>query len=197
MMIINPYRFGGVAPPSGFTWDPSAKGPDIILSDGNLAAEKVATGYRSVYGTVSKTSGKWQFEVEHVATLAANGPIVGLADKSNQSAVFDNQIGLTGGISTQQSLGWRVSGHIYKDLTGDRGLSAVGTASSLGDIIGITLDLTLGTPQFAAYKNGTLLGIVSLPSSVTWFPATSVRTSGKVKLKTTLVYPVSGFTQWA
>jgi hypothetical protein len=70
--------------------------------------------------------------------------------------------------------------------------------SAVNDIITITLDLTLGTPEANFYLNGSLMGsAVTLPTGKTWFPVGGLRTGSKIKLiPASLTYPQSGFSDW-
>ena len=45
------------------TWNPSDKGTNITLSNGNLTVAKGNAGWESVRATIGVSSGKWYWEV--------------------------------------------------------------------------------------------------------------------------------------
>lgn len=45
------------------TWNPADKAALVTLSNGNLTAESSTTNWRSARSTISKTSGKWYWEI--------------------------------------------------------------------------------------------------------------------------------------
>lgn len=56
------------------TWNPSDKHADITLSNGDLTAAHGGGGFKSARATVSKSSGKWYFEI---TVNSATSPILG------------------------------------------------------------------------------------------------------------------------
>ena len=46
------------------TWNPSDKGANVVLSNGNLTLGKNAGNYQSARATISKAGGKWYWEVD-------------------------------------------------------------------------------------------------------------------------------------
>lgn len=168
------------------TWNPSDKDADVTLSGGNLIASGTNVG--GVRATISKTSGKWTWEVTLTST----------------SGVFDVFLGIaTSTYNLNTNLGAAVTGW---SLVQDDGayfnngfvdiLSAYTTTA--GDIITIALDMDAGTLTF--YKNGTLLGGGALFTGITGtiFPALSIQFD-TVTLTTnfgpTLTYPVAGYNE--
>ena len=189
---------GGGAPlPIGTTWDGSLMGSGITLSSGDMIATKAAAGWASVYGTTGKASGKWQVEYVYLTGAGTNRPMAGLADKTNASNVLATYIG-NPSASVQESLGyWGNLGRLYFNLSGIGTGDPTGTATNINDIVTVTLDLTLGTPQAQIYRNGTLVHTRTLPSGKTWFPACSLQGGGSVQLRVTgLTHPQAGFVDW-
>lgn len=88
----HPVPGGYTAWDASATWNPSDKDSSITLSAGNLRASgTVASSWRSARGTVSKSTGKWYFEVTcRVVTAPNNGFIVGVA---NATQALNNYAG--------------------------------------------------------------------------------------------------------
>ena len=196
MMVGQRRRASGPAPPVT-TWDAATKGAAITLSAANMQAEKATTGFQSVYGTVGKSTGKWQFEIKHLAVVGVNGPIFGIGDKANTANMLSSHPGRT--VDTVfESIGWAVGATMHRRLTATTSAAAFGTSSALNDIITVTLDLTLGTPEAKFYLNGSLMSsAVTLPTGKTWYPIVGLRSGGKVGLTpAALVHPQSGFSDW-
>lgn len=82
--------------PSGFTawdaalaWDPANKDASITLSNGNLTATGgVISAWRSVRGTVGKTTGKWYFELSVDIVDANDGWMGGIENGSGTLTSF-------------------------------------------------------------------------------------------------------------
>lgn len=185
------------APAAVTRWDSSAKGANITLSDSDrVALRSGGTGWQTVYGTTGKSSGKWQFEVVFLAGTLSNRPFASLADKINLANLLNSYTG-NADATVAESLGYWGHARIYYNLsTGSNFLSVA--ASAINDIITVTLDLTLGTPEAKFYKNGALLGVVILPTGKTWYPASSLQGSGTSTrlVASGLTYSQSGFTDW-
>jgi len=99
--------------PSGFTawsssltWNPSAKGANIVLTDGNLTATDGASGWQSVLGSVGYTTGKYYFEVTF-ATWSGDGDLI--TGIGNASTTLSNYVG-----SSTNSAGWQGIGSGYE-----------------------------------------------------------------------------------
>lgn len=69
------------------TWNPSDKDASITLSGGNLTATGTVNAWRGVRGTVSHTTGKWQFEIKVKLNDGVGFQMVGVG---NASAVLNN-----------------------------------------------------------------------------------------------------------
>ena len=130
--------------PSGVTWDPADKG-SATLSNGNLTALRTgaAAGFANVRSTVSKTTGKWYFEVQ-IDIEAGFMPGVGI---TSQSVSGDGEFG--GGT---QGYELRVNGTRYVNTTATGGWSAAFVAN---DVMMVAFDMGAGHIWWG--KNGTWL----------------------------------------
>lgn len=184
-------------PPVPTTWDATAKGANVVLSSGDLVATKSGGGWQTTFGTVGKSSGKWQFEIVFVAGSSTNRPFASLSDKTNIANLMTTYTG-NPGATTLESMGYWGNGTFYWNLT--TGTSPTGVAvpgTSVTNVITVTLDLTQVTPEAQFYLNGSLQRTQSLPSGKTWYPATSLQGGGSVRLvPSSLTHPQSGFTDW-
>jgi hypothetical protein len=137
------------------TWNPADKSASLILSSGDLTA----LGAESVRSTISKTSGKWYWEL----TVLSLGYLAGLADSS---FIVTNYIG----ISTN-SIGWENGGAVY--ISGSLGTSV--SAYTAGDVLGFASDIGAGT--IAIYLNNALQTTVTHGLTGNLFAAVSAATS--------------------
>lgn len=185
---------GFISIPGGI-WDSSAKGANIVLSNGNMDATGGIGAFQTVYGTSGKASGKWQFEIIHISGISTARAIAGLADKTNSANLLATYCG-NNGATVKESIGYWGNGTLYRNLTAGATNSAV-TATAVNDVITIALDADLLTAKF--YLNGVLKETTTLPSGKIWFPAASVNGSTcTARLRTnTLAYPVVGHSDWA
>lgn len=172
-------------------------GSGISLSASDMIATKSATGLTSVYGTNGKSAGKWQIEYVYLGGAAANSPLAGLADKTNAANVLATYIGNSGS-TVHESLGyWGNFGRLYYNLSGIGTGDPAGASTNVNDVITVTLDLSLVTPEAKFYRNGALIHTRTLPSGKTWFPAASVQGWGSVQIRpSSLAHPQSGFSDW-
>lgn len=118
------------------TWNQTGLGSCATLSGGNLTVA-FTTSVCSALSTVSKTSGKWYWEL--LVNTAAGGPINGIA---NSSFVTTSWPG-----GDANSWGYYTSGNKYTNASA----SAYGATYAVGDYIGIAMDMTGGNVVF--YKN--------------------------------------------
>lgn len=182
-------------PPAGSTWDPAAKGAAIALSNGNLTAAGSSSGvFNTVYGTLGKSSGKWQYEIVIDGGTAAERPLASMADKTNVANLLGTYTG-NSGATVKESLGYWGNGFFYRNLTAGASNNAV-TATAINDVVTIALDVAANAAYW--YLNGVLKRTETLPAGKTWYPAASCNGgASKVTLRTgSLTYPVSGFTDW-
>jgi len=132
------------------TFDPLHKGVSVSLSGSNLTA---SIGDGSVRSTISKSSGKWYWEYLIVACNPTN----------NTSNIY--ALGICNSISNMNVMigafadGWAyVAGNIVPNPAKLNGVaSAYGSLFNAGDIIGVALDMDVGTIQF--YWNGASQGV--------------------------------------
>lgn len=79
-------RGSGVVPPPAptyATWNTADKGASIVLSGGDLAVTNSTGGaWNSVRGTIGKSSGKWQFEVEITGGGSTVAVLIGVGTAS-------------------------------------------------------------------------------------------------------------------
>jgi hypothetical protein len=131
------------APYVGFmSWDPSALGTGWALSNGNLTATGTANNNTSIRAMPSRSSGKHYWEVTWVSRSNSNwSAMIGISDGTNNLA---------------QYLGQGSGGWAYYSLTGHKysngGSTAYGASYTVGDVIGVALDIGAGKLWFA--KNG-------------------------------------------
>ncbi|MFK2904584.1 hypothetical protein ISP17_11460 [Dyella ginsengisoli] len=191
------------AGPTAVTWNPSDKGPDIVLSSGNLAAAPSGsyTTHEAVRATLSRSTGKWCIEFECTATGASNYTVVGLANSS-----------MALGPSSMAFPGSDANGWGYYELDGSKyhnGTSAAyGASYGIGDVITAYWDADAGLLWYA--KNGAVqaggdpaAGTGAAFSGVTGtlFPALNIFASngGSFSLRpgsSTIAYPIAGFGAW-
>lgn len=158
---FNPGLYIETGAPSYAIWNPADKGANVNLSNGNLSMVTTSTG-GTARSTVSKSSGKWYWEVTYTSSpdLA-----VGIA-KATAS--------LTG------YLGIDSSGYSYVASNGSKyngsGPIAYGATFPLGTVIGIAMDLDAGTLTF--YRNGVSQGVAFTGLSGTFFAAQGTNNNG-------------------
>ena len=120
------------------TLDPNFKGTTVTLSNGNLTATQNtnAEGWGAVYSNLSKTSGKWYWEL----TFTTSGPI----------QFPDWQVGIAkSGLTLSSPPGSQAVGYIERTLNIAQNNSSDHSYGSSqptqGDTIGILMDLDSGT----------------------------------------------------
>lgn len=142
--------FGAGAAPTYATLDPSNKGASCTLSGGNLSAS--FSGVSSVKSTISKTSGKWYWEV--TATSTTGNMVIGVAGTSASVSQYTGQ--------NTDSWGYYGVNKVLNNGT----LTNTQPGYSNADVIGVALDATAKTVQF--YKNGVAVGtaVTGLPTTI-------------------------------
>lgn len=140
-MLVNPYIFGGSAPPVTVTWNPADKDASISLSNANRTATKTGSpGEVSVRATVGiAATSKGYFEIR--TDTLGNFQLIGVGTASATLASF---------------VGSDANGWAYYQDTGEKYHSnspvAYGASwKTVGDVIGVAFDN--GKVWFA--KNGT------------------------------------------
>ena len=147
------------------TWNPIAQSTvvngTVTRSNGNLTSTDGGTTYGlASIGTIASTTGKFYWEV----TLSAAGDVyanIGVVDLNSPLGA-----GVHTGILYAQN-GTKNSGSNVFGTGG--GGAAYGASYTVGDVIGVALDLTAGTITF--YKNNTSQGVAYTGISGNYTPA--------------------------
>jgi hypothetical protein len=126
------------------TWNPLDKGAKVALSNNNMTASWNG-GKGTVRSTISKSSGKWYWEVK---LNQAGNQFIGVATSS---------------ASVNNTVGWDIGGWSMVVDEGDRwhngsqGYWAGGPFSfNNDDVVGVALDVDNG--KISMYKNGVFIG---------------------------------------
>jgi len=127
------------------TWNPSDKGTNIVLSNGNLTVAVNPGGgtWNSVRSTISVSSGKWYWE--NTLSSATDSKVCGIA---LSTATLANYIG-------NDANGWSYYGGGPQKINSNI-FTNYGATYANGDVIGVALDMDGGTVIF--YKNGVSQG---------------------------------------
>lgn len=132
----------GAVAAAGTTWNPADKSADITLSGGDLVATVgAAGGYRAVRSTVSKTAGKWYFEVTANVWGSGEGPFIAICPAG---ASLSSQLGN----ATDEAAYFANGGYVLEAGSITVFLSSYGA----GDKPGAYFDVDAGKVWFA--KNG-------------------------------------------
>jgi len=123
------------------TWNP-LRSNTANPSNGNLQTQIDDDGTRCIAGTISVTSGKWYWEI---TCISGNNAAIGVSN----SAGALSTIGFAGGNSW---IYYQNAGGVYTPS----GFIVYGTGWTVGDVIGVALDMDNGT--LAYYKNGSSQG---------------------------------------
>lgn len=166
-------------PPGGYTtWNPSDKGNNVILSNGNLTEGD--NGFEGmVRAKIGKSSGKWYWEIK-VIDRGVNQDFNFYPGVANLSA------------PKNKFLGYNKNGWGYWGAYGDKrngNIVPYGPTFDQGDVIGMALDMDAKTLKY--YKNCTDLGVAFTNLSGTMYPAAG-QFGGDVK--TTANFGASPFT---
>lgn len=153
-------------PPTVFaTWNPSDKAANLTLSLGNLKVTQSTATWDSVRSTISKSSGKWYWEI--TIGNAANYYMLGIA--KSDLTVVGNYPGSASGTS-----------YGYFQTTGQKfsagSAAAYGAAYGISDVIGTALDMDAGTLIF--YKNNTSQGTAFTGLSGAYFACVGLQLQG-------------------
>ena len=127
------------------TWDPANKGPDLVLSNGNLTITHSAASadWEQVIATLGKSTGKWYFEV--AITNGSSVVTIGVQDGTES---FETYTG-----DTFDGWGYMANGRFYNS-----GIIYPLTATYTdGDVIGVAVDMDAGKIWWS--KNGIWKGI--------------------------------------
>ena len=142
MMMAQGVVSGGGGLPT-VTWNPSDKGSNITLTNGDrTAAQTVSGSFHSVRATHGKTTGKHYFEVRHDQANTAPYSLIGVCTSAHSMS--------------SGSLADDANGFAYYEQTGEKFTngagSSYGASYTAGDVVGVALDMTSGKIWFA--KNG-------------------------------------------
>ena len=124
------------------TWNPSDKGSNCTLSNGNLTADGIASG-GSVRSVVGVSSGKWYWELK---STGSRRPVTGVMKAASSLGSFP------GDDATSWAYYGLSGGKYHASAQSNYGA----TWGSPSDTIGVLLDMDAGTLAFA--KNGVSLG---------------------------------------
>lgn len=183
-----------IEPVAPSTWNPSDKGANVILSNGDLTATKAAAGYQSVRGVSGKSSGVRYFEL--VVGADSNSLILGVA-----SSTF----GLTGRYLGENNAGAKKSAgradtpsFFYRNLTNAASNAAI-AGFSAGAIVGIGVNFNTFT--ITIYNGATGALLASYTDASPWgtlYPAATMQNGGIVTLSAAgpFAFLPSGFVAW-
>lgn len=190
------------------TWNPSDKAASVTLSNGNLtAACNSPSPVGAVRATVSRSTGKWYYEV-HIDSFSGvapgpNNPLPGIATSGYPLT------GPLGGNATPSAYSWQGSDGFVTWNSGT--FTSVGASFSAGDVVAIAVDLGAGKIWWAKNNvwisgdpaSGTSPSYSGL--SGTFSPAVSVGTANapggsqvtaRFAAGTFTYTPPSGYSQW-
>lgn len=165
------------------TWSTTDKDAGVQLSNGNLTTTGSGS-YSGVRGTLSKSTGKWYFEMA-VVTLGFN--------------VYIGVSNSTSSLTTSSSVGKTVQGKA--GYTNNNTTFIANAGFVMGDVIGVALDAD--AKQVSFYVNGVLLqGPINI-SGITgpYFPVIVPNATNDVETTnfgaTAFAFTLpSGFTAW-
>lgn len=162
----------------GGKWDSGAKGPDIILTNGDKTAERdgnAAGIWDHVKGNIGKSSGKVYFEVL-VDTAGVSDStveiILGIVDSDNAVTDFHTLTDFGYGYGQEQGRFFNSSGP-----------SAFGDSYTSGDVIMVAVDMDANKIWFG--KNGTF--------QASGDPGAGTNEAGLIQAGTTYFPAFSGF----
>lgn len=193
---------GSSSGPTAVTWNPSDKASLVVLSNSNRTATRTGTttNNQAVRATLSRSSGKYYFEVRMDTSGApSNFSMVGVC---TSSLSLSNYIG-----QDSTSVGYEPTGSLYTNGAG----AAYGATYTAGDVIGVAVDIDSGKVWYAKNNTWQASGnpaagtspAVTLSSGLTLFPALSLYLAftqpvltARFKSSDLSYSPPSGFTPW-
>jgi hypothetical protein len=195
--------YGAVAS-AAVTWNPSDKGANITLSNGNLTSTwAAASGYHEVRATLSRvqsSGGKFYFEVS--VTTGNSGslsrPTIGIS--TSAESLNDFVASGNGGIGYSYSSSGAV-------ITAG-GVATTYSTYTSGDVIGVAVDMGVSNGKIWFAKNNTFNGsptagtgnAFTVAGGSTFFPAAAgevnVVVVGRFKTADFTYTPPTGFSSW-
>ena len=202
------FRIGGVPAdfpePITLSWNPADKHADIVLSNSDLTAAHSVAAFRMVRANVSKSTGKWYFEVTFDTLV--NFGTVGLANATQSLADF------VGGSANSWSTGSSGPSQTYYNGSST---SVAPYAIASGDRVDVAWDADAGKVWFRCDGNwigasgvdtgfGVGIGDPATGSNPrytsvtgTLFPACAPGNGGQITINSTIVGTIpSGFSAW-
>ena len=179
----------GAEPPKVYaTLDPANKGAICALSGGNLIATPTAGGGWSARSTISKSSGKWYWEV----TVGVGSNYFDAAATANSYSNVNVRPG--SGITSNSKSYDSTGAKFYNNVNS----ITFGAAYATGDVMGVALDAATG--NVTCYKNNVLQGTMTDSFSGPYFAAVGGNVNGNVLTvnfgATTMAYTApSGYNQ--
>lgn len=192
-----------VAPASGWTFDPDAKNPNVVLSNGNRTASTTSGGgHRQALGGSPKArAGKWYIELVVDSAVSGFGDLsfgVSVAGVNFLRTDYPSDVG--------QAAYWsRQAGNLARlyDRTTYTTLASIpANVAKSGDIITLAVNFDAGI-AYQAYLNGTLLNATPktsplpvgdfVPFVTLWGGASKPTT---VTIPETPQHPPAGFLPW-
>lgn len=181
-------------------FDPALHGVNVVLSNGDQDATKAGAGYQTTYGIVGHSSGRHAFEMLVTAWPSVSSLLIGIADKTNSSAVIATYLGTSG---TTESIGYNEnngsnSGRFYRRMTiGNIVGQITSTDYGADDVITVDVDQAANTVTF--YLNGFPVptGPFAITDGKTYYPAVSIQNGSAVRLiPTGLSFLPAGSEEW-
>lgn len=136
----------GGGPVTYATWNPADKSSDIALSNGDLTATAVNTGWRCLRATIGLTSGKWRWKCDNAAA-AYTAVGVGTTGQSLASPIW--------GFDT----GWSRASHAFDNYNGSY-YGPSGPTWGPSAVIDCYLDLDAN--NFHVYVDGVFATTISI-----------------------------------
>lgn len=165
----------------GFTYatlNPSDKGSNITLSNGDLSAENSSAGWNSVRATIGLTTGKWYWEITtYSGSSDGNSGLYGIMDDGALVSSYAGASNKGAGVQAGANYDW-----LLASVTGNFS-GAVGSLGS-STILGFAMDVDAGKVWIS--KNGTWVNGDPTGAHVwgigadTWYPTISCNNTGAV-----------------
>lgn len=133
-----------------------AKGSNVTVANGGRSVY-IAAGATGVPATFSVKTGKWYWEVIPRAQSGADSFYISVVDTDNFALSSSNQTTMYNSAYLWTYYGVASGGSGQKGTNGSSGWTTYGSPYTVGDVIGVALDMDAGTLTY--YKNGTSQGV--------------------------------------